>query len=110
MNYVHGVQFRTTELRKYRDEARALAIKAAREKAIALTEELGQQVGEPHSIHEDRSEWWSWYGAWWGSRWGGGAAQNVIQNAGGGSFSTEGGMAPGQISVSARVTVSFEFE
>ena len=110
VNYVHGVQFRTTELRKYRDEARALAIKAAREKAIALTEELGQEVGEPHSIREDQSSWWSWYGAWWGSRWGGGAAQNVVQNAGGGSFSTEGGMAPGQISVSARVTVSFEFE
>ena len=110
VNYVHGIQFRTTELRKHRDEARALAIKAAREKAIALTGELGQEVGEPHSIREDQSGWWSWYGAWWGSRWGGGAAQNVVQNADGGSFSTEGGMAPGQISVNARVTVSFEYE
>lgn len=110
VNYVHGIQFRTTELRKYRDEARALAIKAAQEKAIALAEGLDQEVGEPRSIREDQSGWWSWYGAWWGSRWGGGMAQNVVQNAGGGSFSTEGGTAPGQISVSARVTVSFELE
>ncbi len=35
-NYVHGIQFRTTELRKHKDEARSLAIQAAREKAAAL--------------------------------------------------------------------------
>ncbi len=25
VNYIHGIQFRTTELRQYRDQARALA-------------------------------------------------------------------------------------
>ena len=47
VNYVHGIQFRTTELRKHRDEARALAIRAAKEKAEALAGELGQEVGDP---------------------------------------------------------------
>jgi hypothetical protein len=36
VNYVHGIDFRTSELRKHRDEARAMAIRAAREKADAL--------------------------------------------------------------------------
>ena len=32
-NYVHGIQFRTTELRTHRDTARAMALRAAQEKA-----------------------------------------------------------------------------
>ncbi len=109
VNYVHGVEFRTTELRKHRDEARALAIRAAREKAQALAAELGQQVGQPLTIQEDQGGWWSSYGAWWGSRWGS-VAQNVSQNTGGGSLSPDGTVAPGQISVNARVTVQFELK
>ena len=109
VNYVQGIQFRTTQLRTYRDEARALAIKAAREKAIALAKELGQEVGEPRMIREDKSDWWSGYGAWWGSAWGGAMAQNVIQELGGTSSATDT-LAPGQISVQARVTVNFQLE
>lgn len=109
VNYVQGIQFRTTQLRTYRDQARALAIKAAREKAIALAEELGQEVGEPHMIREDKSGWWSGYSAWWGSSWGGVMAQNVIQELGSGSSATDT-LAPGQISVQARVTVNFQLE
>lgn len=108
-NYVHGVQFRTTKLREYRDQARALAIKAAKEKAKALAKELGQRIGKPQSIHEEHSGWWHWYNSWWGSRWGGrNVAQNVIQNVSGGPVETEKGIALGQISVTARVRVSFE--
>jgi uncharacterized protein YggE len=111
VNYVHGIQFRTTELRQHRDEARALAIKAAQEKANALVGELGQRVGKPRTIREDQVGWWSWYNAWWGSRWSGGpATQNVIQEVGGESFTSEGVLAPGQITVKARVTVTFELE
>lgn len=109
-NYVHGIQFRTTSLRKYRDQARALAIKAAREKASDLAKDLGQKVGKPHSIREENSGWWSWYNSWWGSRWGGGMSQNVSQGASGASSSGEGSFAPGQITVNARVSVSFELE
>jgi len=106
--HVHGVQFRTTELRKYRDQARALAVGAAREKAEALAKELGQQVGQPQTIQEDQNSWWSWYGAWWGASWGGIGMQNVVQNMGGSAMPAEGSFAPGQIAVNAKVTVSFE--
>jgi hypothetical protein len=108
VNYVQGIQFRTTELRKHRDEARALAIRAAREKAEAMAGELGQTVGEPRQINEVQSGWWSGYNAWWGSRWGSGMAQNVIQEAGTGGIAAEGSLAPGQINVNARVSVTFE--
>jgi uncharacterized protein YggE len=110
VNYVQGIQFRTTELREHRDEARALAIQAAQEKAVALAEELGQRVGAPHTIQEVQSDWWSGYNAWWGSRWGGAMAQNVIQELGGGALAGEGSLAPGQLSVNARVSVTFELQ
>jgi uncharacterized protein YggE len=108
-NYVHGVQFRTTELRTHRDKARALAIKAAREKAVDLAKELGQEIGKPQMIREDHAGWWSWYNSWWGSRYGGMMSQNVIQNVGGPS-QPDSTISLGQINVNARVTVSFELE
>jgi hypothetical protein len=108
VNYVQGIQFRTTELREHRDKARALAIQAAGEKADAMAGELGQTVGEPRQITEVQSGWWSGYNAWWGSRWGSGMAQNVIQEAGTGGIAAEGSLAPGQINVNARVSVTFE--
>lgn len=111
-NYVHGIEFRTTKLRKYRDQARALAIKAAREKAEDLAKELGCQVGKPHSIQEEQSGWWSWYNYWWGGRWRSSMMQNVIQEAGS-TIPTDAGestIAPGQINVRAKVAVSFELK
>lgn len=107
VNYVHGIQFRTTELREYRDEARALAIQAAKEKAAALASELGEDIGEPYKIEEAQSGWGSGYNVWWGSRWGGGMSQNVIQELGTGSLPAEGTLAPGQINISATVAASF---
>ena len=108
VNYVHGIQFRTTELRKHRDEARALAIRAAKEKAEALAGELGQEVGDPKMIQEVQSGWWSGYNSWWGSRWGNGMTQNVIQEMGAGALTGDGSLAPGQINVTARVSVTFQ--
>ena len=110
VNYVHGIQFRTTELRKYRDQARSLAIKAAKEKANDLAKELGQKIGKPYSIQEGYGGWWSSYNAWWGSRWAGGMTQNVAQDISGADLAAEGSLAPGQITVSARVTVSFDLD
>jgi len=108
VNYVHGVEFRTMELRKYRDQARALAIKAAEEKAIALAGELDQTVGVPTHIQEVQTSWYSGYGSWWGSRWNNAMAQNVIQEISSDSWTGDGSVAPGQIKVSTRVSVDFE--
>jgi len=107
-NHVYDIQFRTTELRKYRDQARALAIKAAQEKAGALAGELGLKIGKPQSISDNASSWWAWYSNWWGSR--NFMSQNVVQNVSGGAVNEEGTFAPGQISVTARVSVTFDME
>ncbi len=106
VNYVQGVEFRTTQLRKYRDQARAMAIQAAQEKAAALASGVGQATGRVIMIHEDSSNWFGSYNSWW--RNSGAMYQNAVQNAGGGQFTEEGTLAPGQISVTAGVTVEFE--
>jgi uncharacterized protein YggE len=93
-NYVYGVQFRTTKLRDYRDQARALALKAAKEKAKDMAKELGQKVGKPYSIVEEQYEK--------------GMAPNMLPGTGVSPGEAEKSIALGQISVSARVTVSFE--
>lgn len=109
-NYVQGIEFRTTELRKHRDQARSLAIKAAREKAEALSGELGLKVGRAMTIHEDSGGSWFPYGSLWGGGYRGGA-QNVIQNSGTSSAPADGSaIALGQISVFATVGVTFQLE
>ncbi|MBN2393527.1 MAG: SIMPL domain-containing protein [Anaerolineae bacterium] len=106
VNYVHSIDFRTTNLRKYRDEARELALQAAREKATAMATTLDQKLGAPRSIQEEANAWWSGYGSGWWGRWGG-MTQNVIQEVNGDYASFDSSLAPGQISVTARVAVSF---
>lgn len=92
---VREVDFRTSQLRKHKDEARALAIRAAKEKATALTREIGQTIGRAHSIQEEgfRSS----------------ASANNFSTRLEGSFSSDENstIAPGMISVTAQVTVSF---
>lgn len=53
---VHDAELRTSERRKYRDEARVQAVRAAREKAVAMATELGAKVGKPYKITEGDSE------------------------------------------------------
>jgi uncharacterized protein len=107
-NHVHRVRFYTSELRRYRDEARSLAIKAAREKAELLVKDLGRSLGPARAIAESPEDWWSSYGSWWG--WGGGGSmtQNVVQVAAGSAPADSSGIAPGRIAVRARVTVIFD--
>jgi uncharacterized protein YggE len=106
--HIHGIEFRTTELRKYRDQARALAVKAAGEKAAAMAGELGVSIGAPTHIREEQVGWWSWYGhSWWATGYGP-MSQNVVQNAGPTAIEMEGSIAPGQISVTARISATFE--
>ncbi|MFN2499018.1 MAG: SIMPL domain-containing protein [Pyrinomonadaceae bacterium] len=61
VNHVHGIQFRTTELRKHRDHARQMAIQAAKEKATLLAGKLGRQVGPAIRISEYGGGWYSPY-------------------------------------------------
>jgi hypothetical protein len=75
-----------------------------------MARELGHGVGETVLIREDRSSWWSSYGGWWGGGRGGYMSQNVVQNTPVGGATAEGVTAPGQISVTAHVTVTFGLE
>jgi len=52
VNRVNGIQFDVSDSRKFKDEARTNAIRAAREKAVAMAAELGQAVGKPWAIEE----------------------------------------------------------
>lgn len=51
-NRIESITYETSDLRKYRDQARDLAVKAAKEKAVALAQALGQEVGKAESIDE----------------------------------------------------------
>ena len=108
--HINGIEFRTAELRKHRDAARAMAIRAAREKADALAKEMGIKRGRVHNISANEfGGSWSWSGgSWWGS-YRGSAMQNVSQNAGG-AETGEGTVSLGQINVTATVNVSFLIE
>ena len=110
-NYVLNVQFLTSDLRKHRDEARARAIQAAREKAEALAREMNAQVGKVISIDEQGGggPWHSYGMSWDGMRYGGPGANQVSVQAGGGSSELLGeSIALGQIGITASVSVSFE--
>ena len=107
--HVHGIEFRTTELRKHRDAARKLAIKAAKEKATALAADLDVKVGRVMSISEN-----SWGGTFSGSYYGGSSGgyggQNVSQSAGNGNPDESGTLSVGLISIGADVTLTFVLE
>jgi uncharacterized protein len=61
-NRIDSIQYETSDLRKYRDQARDLAVKAAREKAQALAAALGQQIGKAQSIEEVPESTYQGYG------------------------------------------------
>jgi uncharacterized protein YggE len=56
INYVYHIQFRTTKLSEYREQARSLALQAAQRKASTMAQELGQKTGRPYSISEWQPE------------------------------------------------------
>ncbi|HEX8249266.1 MAG TPA: SIMPL domain-containing protein [Pyrinomonadaceae bacterium] len=98
---ISNVSFQSSEIRRHKDQARAMAIRAAKEKAASMTQELGQGIGkavsiEEESVDDDRSS----------------SNANLASN----SFSTgllydvsgdSETIAPGTITIRARVTVKF---
>jgi len=106
VNYIYGVDFRTTELRKFRDQARAQAVKAAKEKAEALARELGQKIGRPNSVQEFGYGSGSFSSPSVGRS--GGMSQNVSQIMDSARSGGDEAVSLGQISVSANVMVVFE--
>jgi uncharacterized protein YggE len=112
-NQVRDVEFYTSDLRKYRDQAREMAMKAAREKAQALTQAAGTDMGCVLSISENSSSYfngWSW---WYGNTnnqnlWTQNAMQNVApSNGGAGAALDDSPLMEGTISVRAEISAVF---
>lgn len=95
---LNSVRFQTSEMRRFRDQARAMAIQAAQQKAVALTAQIGQKIGKAYSIDEEGVRPYSL---------GANYSQNAISSSDD-STDSSGTLALGQIKVSARVTVKFE--
>lgn len=106
-NQLQGFEFKTTELRKHRDEARKMAIKAAKEKAQDLAKELECKVAKPRTITEGGG--YSSYG-WNRYNWAQNNFQNAAQVVGGGAAEGEQTMPLGQIGIRASVSVTFDLE
>ncbi|HMX29141.1 MAG TPA: SIMPL domain-containing protein, partial [Blastocatellia bacterium] len=98
---VKDVELRTTQLRQHKDKARAMAVKAAQEKAAAMAAEIGQSIGKAVTISEIAEGGFS-------------PLQNITRNASamvaGSPSDSESLFVPGLITVKASVSVSFELK
>lgn len=93
---VTRVSFETSELRTHKDEARAQAVRAAREKAAAMAGELRQQIGRAVRIRERNVD--------------SGYATNFSSNTavlGGSSGDSSETFAAGTITIKAQVEIDF---
>ena len=96
-NNIGGIEYQSSELRKYKDQARDEAAKAAREKADALAKALGNQIGKTFSI-EEVQQIEGYYGY-------AGFAANTSMEV---DKSRAPSTAPGELTVKASVTVAFD--
>jgi len=111
VNHLHGVDFQTKDFKKHREQARELALRAAREKAEKMAGVLGQSVGPPIQISEGHSPWW-YYSSWtgWGFGRSSGMSQVVTQSAQPEASEALDSIPLGKISIRANVTVTFELK
>lgn len=107
-NQVIDVEFYTSELRQFRDQARELAMKAAYEKAQALASAAGTDAGCVLTINENS---WLYYNGWWYGRnqnlWTQNTVQNATPSGDSGSSAGDEPVSLGQISIKAEVSVSY---
>mgnify|MGYP001285314269 CR=1 FL=1 len=99
--HVNNLTFRSSEDRKHRDHARAMALQAAREKAEMMAKELGQSIGRPIQIVESQAGF------------GGSSHANFMNNQQvqmGGVPEVLGTIAPGALAIQAQVMVTFELK
>ena len=111
-NQLEGLQFETSELRKHRDAARKIAIKAAREKAVAMAGELEMKIGKPRTISEGSNSYYGYYSgsAYWGGYAYANKSQNAVQQAAPGRAEGGDNVPLGQLAVKASVSVTFDLE
>ncbi len=112
-NQVINVDFYTSELRKYRDQARDMAMKAAREKAQALGQTAGAQLDCSLTVNENS---WSSYNGWWPGRgqsqnlWTQNTVQNIAPGSGSSASTGDEPISLGKVSVRAEVSAVFSLK
>ena len=110
-NQVVNVEFYTSELRKYRDQAREMAMKAAGEKANALAQAAGADTDCVLTINENSWSYFRGWNQWYGSNtqnaWTQNAVQNVEPSGSESAFDGDSPVSMGQISIRAEVNATF---
>jgi len=112
-NQVVDVEFYTSELRKYRDQARTMAMQAASEKAKALAQTAGTDTGCVLNINENTSSYFNGWGWWWGygngnqNLWTQNTSQNIAPTGGETLALEEGPVSAGMISIRAEISATF---
>ncbi len=103
VNRLHGVTFETRDYKKHREEARRMALLAAREKAEKMAATLGLEIGPATRIVEGGGGI-NPYPTWgWGRS--GGMSQNVVSSVP--AAPDNGPLALGKLSIRATVNVTF---
>lgn len=99
-NTIMNISFENSEVRKHMDEARVMAVRAAKEKAELLADTLGMSVGHPLTIREDSQQWPGFSGA--------SNALALYSVSPSDEVTGPPTFALGQISITAEVSVEFE--
>jgi uncharacterized protein YggE len=102
---VKDVELRTTQIRQHKDKARAMAVKAAQEKATAMASEIGQTIGKAVVITEHSEGGFSRPPSLSNVN-----TSNVTTTMQGNLTDTDSLFAPGLITVKASITASFELK
>jgi uncharacterized protein len=105
VNRISNVSFRATQIRKYRDQAREMAVAAAKEKAVALAAKLDQKIGKAFTIEEDAP-----ITPYRRPMVALGLANTTFEASSDGGGATDSSLVLGQISVQSSVTVRFELQ
>lgn len=98
---IYNYTLRSTQIRAQRDEARLMAIRAAREKAEAAANALGQKIGQPLRIIEIPLQ------DVYSPRVANASAEHMQGNVGDGAAQT---FAHGRVTISARVKIAFALQ
>jgi len=117
---IQNIEFRSTELPKFRNEARKLAVQAAKDKAKLIAQGVGCDIGKAITINEEKINNYIWYNSWWGASFSGYgqpalSLSNVVVNY----MDTQDGLGAGeygetisigQIIITASIGIVFELK
>jgi len=96
INQINNIEFASSKIKEHEAEARNLAIKSAKEKATAMASQMDQKIGKAYYINEDMQPVIPF------QRYGAMKAMDMQESGG-----NEPTIAPGEIEIKGRVTVSF---